>query len=158
MASYHFRIKSDKKSDGTRVSASVHVDYITRQGQYQNEGAEKNSESNSITFAGENIFRDETFPLYLTDDFGKIYNTPKGLQINGRYSPTTLSIALTLAKNFSDNQPLILNGSQKFKDKILAVAVDNELDIKFADELLQEKFQTLLEMKKNDERKFKEKF
>ena len=155
MASYHFRIKSDKKSDGTRVSASVHVDYISRQGQYKNEGGDKIQESNSITFADKNIF-DDSFPLYLSDDFGKIYNTEKGLQVSGKYSATTLSIALTLAKNISDNQPLIIFGSQKFKDKILAVAVDNELDITFADELLQSKFQTLLEMKKNDERKFKQ--
>ena len=155
MASYHFRIKSDKKSNGERVSAAVHLDYISRQGRYENEGAEKNQESNLITFAGKNIF-DETFPLYLTDDFGKIYNTPEGLQVNGKYSPTTLSIALTLAKNISNNQPLILKGSQKFKDKILASALDAELNIKFADENLQNKFQLLLEMKKNDERKFKQ--
>ena len=36
---------------------------------------------------------------------------------------------------------------KKFKDTILAVALDNELDITFADELLQNKFQKLLEMK-----------
>ena len=147
LACYHFRIKNDLKSNGSRVSASVHVDYISRQDKYKNEGADKKSnsspETNSISFAGENIFRDETFPLYLTDDFGKIYNTQKGLQVNGKYSPTTLSIALTLAKNFSDNQPLILNGSQKFKDKILATAVDAKLNITFADQNLQNKFLAL---------------
>ena len=158
MATYHFRVKSDKKSNGERVSAAVHLDYISRQGKYKNEGADKNadknSESNLIAFADKNIF-DENFPLYLTDNFGKIYNTEKGLQVNGKYSPTTLSIALTLAKNMSDNQPLILKGSKKFKDKILASAVDCQLDIKFADESLQLKFQKLQEMKKNDEQQFK---
>ena len=155
MASFHFKIKSDKKSDGSRVSASIHVDYISRQGKFKNEGANKNPESNLITFAGQNIF-DETFPLYLTDNFGKIYSTSQGLQVNGKYSATTLSIALTLAKNISNKQPLIIFGSQKFKEKILASAVDAELDIKFADQILQNKFQTFLEMKKNDERTFKQ--
>ena len=154
MASYHFRIKSDKKSNGERVSASVHVDYIARQGRFKNEGAEQNSETNSISFSGENIFHDDNFPLYLSDDFGKIFNTPEGLKITGKYSPATLSIALTLAKNFSNDQPLILHGSQKFKNKILQSAVDAELDIKFADAILQNKFQKLLEMKKNDEQQF----
>ena len=115
MACYHFRIKSDKKSDGSRVSASVHVDYISRQGKYKNEGTDLNTESNLISFAGNKNFGDDSFPLYLTDDFGKIYNTKKGLQVNGKYSPTTLAIALTLAKNISDNQPLILNGSKKIQ-------------------------------------------
>ena len=85
MASYHFRIKSDKKSDGSRVSASVHVDYISRQGKYKNEGGDKNRESNFIYFANSKNLGDEIFPLYLTDDFGKIFYTPKGLQINGKY-------------------------------------------------------------------------
>ena len=115
MATYHFRIKSDKKSNGDRVSASVHLDYISRLGKFKNEGGEKNSDSNLITFA-ENNFDAETFPLYLSDDFGKIYSTPQGLQVNGKYSATTLSIALILAKNFSDNQSMILHGSQKFKN------------------------------------------
>ena len=56
MASYHFRIKSDKKSDGSRVSASVHVDYISRQGKYKNEGTDLYTESNLISFAGNKNF------------------------------------------------------------------------------------------------------
>jgi len=143
MASYHFRIKSDKKSNGERVSASVHVDYIARQGRFKNEGAEQNSETNSISFSGENIFHDDYFPLYLSDDFGKIFNTPEGLKITGKYSPATLSIALTLAKNFSNDQPLILHGSQKFKNKILQSASDFHLNIMFADSELQNKFSAL---------------
>ena len=143
MASYHFRIKSDKKSDGSRVSASVHVDYISRQGKYKNEGTDLNTKSNLISFANTKNFGDDSFPLYLTDDFGKIFNTKKGLQINGKYSHTTLAIALTLAKNISDNQPIILQGSQKFKDKILATALDSHLNITFADQNLQNKFLAL---------------
>ena len=32
MAMYHFRIKSDKKPNGTKVSAVKHVEYINREG------------------------------------------------------------------------------------------------------------------------------
>lgn len=155
MASYHFRVKSDRKSDGTKISASVHVDYIQRQGQYKNEGAEKNNENNLIT-AEEKIFGNETFPLYLTDDFGKIISTPRGLEVNGKSSPTTVSVALMLAKNLYKNQPLEIKGSKKFCDKVLQSAVENDLEIKFADEKLQKKFEKLKEQKKNEERKFKE--
>lgn len=156
MASYHFRIKSDKKSNGERVSASVHVDYISRQGKYKNEGTNKNFETNFIAFADTKNLGEETFPLYLTDDFGKIFYTPKGLQVSGKYSPTTLSIALTLAKNISNNQPLILQGSQKFKKASFKAAVDSEMDIKFADENLQCSFFVTKARKKFEERKFVE--
>ena len=155
MASYHFRVKSDKKSDGTKISASVHVDYIQRQGKFKNEGAEKNFENNLIT-AEEKIFGNKTFPLYLTDDFGKIISTPRGMEVNGKSSPTTLSIALMLAKNLYKNQPLEIKGSKKFCDKVLNATVENNLDVKFADENLQKKFEKLKEQKKNEERKFQE--
>ena len=155
MASYHFRVKGDRKSDGTKISASVHVDYIQRQGKFQNEGAEKNFENNLIT-AEEKIFGNEIFPLYLTDDFGKIISTPRGMEVNGKSSPTTVSIALMLAKNLYKNQPLEIKGSKKFCDKVLNAAVENNLDVKFADENLQKKFENLKEQEKNAERKFKE--
>mgnify|MGYP003571385484 CR=1 FL=1 len=102
------------------------------------------------------VFKCDTFPLYLTDDFGKIFYMPKGLQVNGKYSPTTLSIALTLAKNISDNQPLILKGSQKFKKAILKTAIASELDLKFADENFQRPFYVSKARKKFEERKFVE--
>lgn len=155
MASYHFRVKSDRKSDGTKISASVHVDYIQRQGKFNDEGAEKNNENNLIT-AREKIFGNETFPLYLTDDFGKIITTPVGLEVNGKSSPTTVSIALMLAKNLYKNQPLEIKGSKKFCEKVLKVAVENNLGVKFADENLQKKFENLKEQKKNEERKYQE--
>ena len=73
MSSYHFTVKTDTKSDGSRISASVHVDYISRQGKYKNAGDDKNNETNFIAFANSKNLGEETFPLYLTDDFGKKY-------------------------------------------------------------------------------------
>lgn len=57
----------------------------------------------------------------------------------------------------SDNQPLILQGSQKFKKAVLKTGIDSELDIKFADENLQRSFNVTKARKKFEERKFEEK-
>ena len=35
MANYHFKLKTDKKKDGTRVRATNHVTYINREGKYK---------------------------------------------------------------------------------------------------------------------------
>ncbi|MBQ3444508.1 MAG: hypothetical protein IJG33_14845 [Selenomonadaceae bacterium] len=34
MAMYHFRLKSDKKPNGTKISAVKHVEYIDREGSF----------------------------------------------------------------------------------------------------------------------------
>ena len=49
MAMYHFRIKSDKKSDGSKISALQHVDYIRRQGIYSDDKEIKKFVDNFIT-------------------------------------------------------------------------------------------------------------
>ena len=36
MAMFHFRLKSDKKPNGTSISAVQHVDYIQREGRFKN--------------------------------------------------------------------------------------------------------------------------
>ena len=36
MAMFHFRLKSDKKPDGSKISAVQHVDYIRRKGIFAN--------------------------------------------------------------------------------------------------------------------------
>jgi len=77
MASYHFRVKTDTKPDGKRISASVHVDYISRQGKYKNEGEVKNLETNFIEFADKKILGEETIPMYVTENFGKILYTER---------------------------------------------------------------------------------
>ena len=48
---YHFRLKTDKKPDGTRVSPVQHIDYIRHEGKYleEKEWGEKNK------FAGDLI-------------------------------------------------------------------------------------------------------
>jgi len=75
MAMFHFRLKSDKKPDGTKISAVQHVDYIRREGNFANIDRQENFKfsGNFISTAeikntldGQNIF------LYKTYEFGSI--------------------------------------------------------------------------------------
>lgn len=44
MAMFHFRLKSDKKPNGTKISAVKHVEYINREGSfYHDEQWQKNN-------------------------------------------------------------------------------------------------------------------
>ena len=38
MVMFHFRIKSDKKPNGTKISAVKHVEYINREGAFSDDG------------------------------------------------------------------------------------------------------------------------
>ena len=49
MAMFHFRLKSDKKPDGNRISANQHLQYIQREGRFSN-----------IDYSHENIATDKT--------------------------------------------------------------------------------------------------
>ena len=72
MAMYHFRLKSDKKPSGTKISAVKHVEYINREGTFAHD--EQWKESNK--FVGDCITTAQTSNalegletlLYKTDD------------------------------------------------------------------------------------------
>ena len=108
MALVHFRLKSDKKPNGSKVSAVRHVEYINRQGQFSNI-------DNPATFSGffisspdtKNICDGLDFFLYKTDAFGCIKNSANGIEVSNNASPTTLAIALLLADNSMNHQPLL---------------------------------------------------
>ena len=56
---YHFRIKSDKKTNGTKISAVQHVEYINREGKFST--PEQWQEKNK--FVGDFIFsKSRRFP------------------------------------------------------------------------------------------------
>ena len=144
MASYHFRIKSDKKADGKKVSAPIHVEYIQREGKYEREGVgkdERNFLMNVITSEKvKDIVEGNFAPLYVSDLYGSIANTYKGIGISKNFSDITVLIALELAKNTMKNEPLIINGSKKFQSKVLNLAAQNELELSFQDEKMQTEF------------------
>ena len=144
MAMYHFRLKSDKKPNGTRVSAVKHVEYIRREGNFAEQEqwqAKTKFVGNVITTAEKtNALDGQTVLLYKTDEFGSIRNTARGIEVSAQASPTTISIALMLAYESLNHQPLILHGSPEFKKSVLSAAVFDELEITFADQLLQNEF------------------
>ena len=158
MAMYHFRIKSDKKPNGTKISAIQHVEYINREGKFST--SEQWQHKNK--FVGDYITtaqipnaldRLETL-LYKTDDFGSIKNSEQGIEVTENASTTTLSIALMLAYETMNNQPLIINGSEEFKKAVLKTAVLQDLPISFDDLTMQNDFLRYKEIDYPDRKKF----
>ena len=158
MAMFHFRLKSDKKPDGTKISAVKHVDYIRREGNFANlEQWQQNNKfcGNCISSAKiKNTLDGQNVLLYKTDDFGSIRNSANGIEVTEKASPTTLSIALMLADETLNHNPLIINGSADFKKSVLKAAIIDNLPISFADKLLQNEFIHQKENVENDRKKF----
>lgn len=154
----HFRLKSDKKPDGTKISAVQHVDYIRREGNFANfENWQVNNK-----FVGNFISSAEVKDacngfetlLYKTDVFGSIRNTAHGIEVTKKASPTTLSITLMLAYETMNHKPLIISGTPAFKKAILNVALSSNIPVTFDDKLFQNEFQKQKELLKNDRKKF----
>ena len=146
MATYHFRIKSDKKPDGTRISAVTHAEYVGREGKFSDidrkESLRQSLAGNFITTKKvRDAFDGKYIPLYYTDDFGSIANTSHGITLTENPSLETIAIALSLADEALGHQPLIVRGSEKFKRKVMEAAVLSELNITFADAFIQQEFQ-----------------
>ena len=155
---YHFRIKSDKKPNGTKISAVQHVEYINREGKFSTpeQWQEKNkfvgdfisSEKLSNAFGGQN------FLLYKTDDYGSIRNTQRGIEVTKNASEETIATALVLASLVMNNQPLIINGSEEFKKEVLKTAILQDLPISFDDLSFQNDFLRYKEVDYPDRKKF----
>ena len=142
---FHFRLKSDKKSNGSRVSAVKHVEYINREGTFAHDEQWKQLNKfvgNFITTAQTPNALDglETL-LYKTDDFGSIKNSQRGIEVTDNASLTTIAIALMLADETMEHKPLIINGSSAFRKSVLIVAALANLNLSFHDKLLQRAFQ-----------------
>ena len=158
MAMYHFRIKSDKKPNGTKISAVKHVEYINREGTFAHDEYWKQNNK----FVG-NFISTEKMPnafdglnalLYKTDDFGSIRNSKRGIEVTENFSHTTITIALMLANKALNHQPLIINGSPDFYKALLQVALENNLSISFQDKLLQGTFELRKREKEIERRNF----
>ena len=101
-------------------------------------------------------FEGKYIPLYYTDDYGSIANTPQGIALTNNPSLETIAIALSIADEALEHQPLIVKGSEKFKAKVMDVAVLSELNIAFADEFMQREFLRKREEAENERRNFRE--
>lgn len=158
MAMYHFRIKSDKKPNGSKVSAVKHVEYINREGTFAHEEHWKEANKfvrNFISTAKTpNALNGLNALLYKTDDFGSIKNSERGIEVTENFSHTTISIALMLAVETMGHQPLIINGSPDFHKTVLEVAFQDNLPISFQDKLMQRAFQQKKVERENERKKF----
>ena len=158
MAMFHFRLKSDKKPNGTKISAVQHVEYINREGTFEHDELwNKNNKfvGNLIT-TGEKasaLAGLETL-LYKTYDFGSIKNSAKGIEVTEGASLTTISIALMLADEVLGHKPLIINGSPDFHKRLLEATMQANLSISFQDKLMQRE----LELRRSEKEKDSEKF
>ena len=158
MAMYHFRIKSDKKPNGTKISAVQHVEYINREGKFST--PEQWQQKNK--FAGDfissekfpNVFGGQNFLLYKTDDYGSIRNSQRGIEVTQNASEETIATALVLASLVMNNQPLIINGSVDFKKAVLKTAVQKDLPISFDDLTMQNDFLRYKDVDYPDRKKF----
>ena len=158
MAMYHFRIKSDKKPNGTKISAVQHVDYINREGTFTHDEHWKQTNKfvgNFITTAQmPNALDGINALLYKTDDFGSIKNSERGIEVTENFSHTTISIALMLAEETIGHQPLVINGTPDFHKTVLEVAVQDNLPISFQDKLMQRAFEQKKVDRENERKKF----
>jgi hypothetical protein len=144
MAMYHFRLKSDKKPNGTKISAVKHVEYINREGAFSDDEQEKESDKyvgNFITTEkSPNALEGQSILLYKTNGFGLIRNTQRGIEVTENASETTIATALLLASETMNHQPLIIKGSEEFKKEVLKTAVMQDLPISFDDLFMQREF------------------
>ncbi len=158
LAMYHFRIKSDKKPKGTKISAVKHVEYINREGTFAHDERWKQNNKfvgNFITTAQmPNALDGLNALLYKTDDFGSIKNSERGIEVTENFSHTTIAIALLLADRALNHQPLIINGSPDFHKSVLKVALQDNLPISFHDKLMQETFELRKRENETERRNF----
>lgn len=134
MAMFHFRLKSDKKPDGTKISAVQHVKYINREENSSSQAQwEKKNKfvGNFITTAEvKDVLDGQNTLLYKTDDFGSIRNSANGIEVTENASETTIAIAILLSNAAMNNQPIILHGSPQFQKAVLQAAIQQNLNPK----------------------------
>jgi len=158
LAIYHFRIKSDKKPNGTKISAVQHVEYINREGKFSTpeQWQEKNKFVGDFISSEKfpNAFGGQNFLLYKTDDYGSIRNSERGIEVTQNASEETIATSLVLASQIMNNQPLIIHGSDDFKKAVLKIAIHQDLPISFDDLIMQNDFLRYKDIDYPDRKKF----
>lgn len=157
MALYHFRVKTDKRpGDKKTVKAIKHIEYINREGEFENIDDKKKPklrERNLITSANKKDAFDGIRAALYVSSYGNIVNVEDGILIENDPSDDTLAIALMVAQQTLKG-PLIIKGSERFKQKCVKAAAIAELPIEFQDLNLQTKFLHLKERQDNARKNF----
>lgn len=157
MASYHFRLKSDKKPNGTRISSFSHVMYVNRQGSFKNADAElelyagRRSFKNLITGKKSIIGAPKKEMLLYSSPYGKIKLDAHGIRLSADASSETCAIALAAAQKIFGDE-LTLSGSQEFEERVLSANAVLSLGAHFADVNLEIKNERRIKEREEDER------
>lgn len=153
MACYHFTIKTDKKPDGSQVSAITHAEYISREGKYKDHDLKEdlfNQKYKNIIKENNNnnILNGKELILYHSP-YGDIVSTGNAVGVSDNASIETIAIALIISQKIYGNE-VNLDGNIQFKASTLVAANELNLPIEFTDELLEKNFKQLDEVKHND--------
>ena len=138
MACYHFRIKSDKKSNGMRISSLQHVMYVNREGRFKNVDAEQELYGARRTF--KNLITGErailSMPkqemLLYSSPFGRIKLDKNGIRLSADASRETCAIALKAAQKIFGDE-LELSGDASFQEKVLSANATLSFGAHFCD-------------------------
>ena len=135
MACFYFRLKSDKKPNGMRISSASHVSYVNREGRFRNidnvqeMGANKSYKN---FLSGEHpIMKLPEKPMLLySSPFGKIKLDAMGVHVSQHASIETTAIALATAQKIFGDE-VSVHGSAKFEEQLLVASRDLELGAHF---------------------------
>lgn len=135
MAYYYLTLKSDTKPDGSKVAATHKIDYVNRQGQYENIDEERMLQHDIFqeTIYSSNPIENPPLneEMLYESPFGSIKRMPSGeIKVSRDASIETVGIALTLAQNLY-NGDIEIDGSEKFRARCLYTTADLELNIQF---------------------------
>lgn len=157
MPCYHFRIKSDKKKGGGRVSAAEHSRYIEREGKYADydeKELERLQYNNVITGDSPIEHLPNRELILYTSPFGCIKQDETGIRVSSGASVETVAIALTVARYIYGNDNLFVSGSKRFQGSVVTAADEMNLPISFQDENLEGALQDRREKKEDERREF----
>lgn len=136
MACYHFRLKSDKKPNGMRVSSAEHISYVNREGKYQDADSrfilQTGSYKNTIYGTHPILSLPKKPMLLYSSPFGNIKLDAHGIHVSHGASIETQAIALrTAQKIFGDE--LGVHGDEGFTRNLLIAERDLQLGAHFSD-------------------------
>lgn len=148
MACYHFTIKTDKKPDGSQVSAITHAEYISREGKYKDHDLKEdlfNQKYKNIIKENNNnnILNGKELILYHSP-YGDIVSTGNAVGVSDNASIETIAIALAISQKIYGNE-VNLDGNMQFKASTLVAVNELNLPVEFTDDLLQNKFEQIKE-------------
>ena len=133
MAMYHFTLKKDMKPDGTKVKYVDQADYINREGKFKNSDKLHDNLIRSLNGTTQ-ICDGKNIPIYKSP-FGNINIAPNGILVSGNASLTTIQIALQVANEVYNGQ-LSVEGSDRFRNKVVSAAAESSIPIDFASKTL----------------------